>query len=195
MAFLRFLKSCAARTGQLLNVSDLARDADLSVNTAKKWLSILRASCQIDLLAPYHSNVTKRLVKRPKLYFLDTGLCAYLTEWSSPETLAAGAMAGAILETHVYAEILKSWWHRGRSASMYYYRDRDGKEVDFLFVRDQGIYPVEVKRSATPRRQWVAAMPVLDRLDKEVRHGAVMCLCRRILPLAERVSAVPVGLI
>ena len=99
MAFLRFVRAAAARTGQLLIVADLARDSDVSFNTAKGWLSILQSSGIVHLLEPYHSNLTKRLVKAPKLYFLDTGLCAYLTRWSSPETLEAGAMSGAILET------------------------------------------------------------------------------------------------
>jgi len=98
-AFLRFVKAAAARTGQMLNLSELARDVDVTVKTAKSWLSILIASFQVVLVQPYHTNVTKRLIKTPKLYFLDTGLCAYLTEWSSPETLAAGAMSGALFET------------------------------------------------------------------------------------------------
>jgi len=99
MAFLRFLRAVAARSGQLLNLAELSRDADVAYNTAKSWLSILQASGIVYLLEPYHTNVTKRLVKTPKLYFIDTGLCAWLTEWSSPETLEVGAASGAILET------------------------------------------------------------------------------------------------
>ena len=195
MAFLRFLKACAARTAQMLNLSDLARDADVSVNTAKNWLSILQASLQVELLQPYHANVTKRLVKRPKLYFLDTGLCAYLTEWTSPETLEAGAMSGAMFETHVVAEVLKSWWHRGRRPQLYYYRDKDGREVDLLFVADGTLYPVEIKKSASPRRSWLPAFAALGRLDIPVGEGAVVCLCDQPVPLDESVNAVPVGLV
>ena len=106
MTFLRFLRASAARTGQLLNITELSRDADIAVNTAKSWLSILQASGIAYLLEPYHTNVTKRLVKTPKLY-IDTGLCAYLTEWSSPEILEAGAMSGSILETWIFTELLK----------------------------------------------------------------------------------------
>jgi uncharacterized protein len=105
MAFLRFLRAAAARTAQMLNLTELARDADVAPNTAKNWLSILQASGIAYLLEPYHANVTKRLVKTPKLFILDTGLCAYLTQWSSPETLEAGAMSGAILETWIMAEL------------------------------------------------------------------------------------------
>ena len=104
LAFQRFLRGAAARTGQLLNVADLARDADVAPNTARSWLSILEASGLVYLLPPWHGNLGKRLLKTPKLYFLDTGLCAYLTLWSSPETLDAGAMSGAILESWVIAE-------------------------------------------------------------------------------------------
>jgi len=192
-SFLRFLRACAARTGQLLNLSDLARDVDVSVMTAKTWLSILVASLQVFLLQPYHSNVTKRLVKRPKLYFLDTGLAAYLTEWSTPQTLAAGAMAGPMLETYVFAEILKSWWHRMERPLLYYYRDRDGREIDLLLVQDRVIHPVEVKRSASPRAEWVRPFAALGRLPGQIGPGAVMCLVPEIVPLDAGNSAVPVS--
>ncbi len=194
-SFIRFLKACAARTGQMLNLTDLARDVDVAVNTAKNWLSILQASFQVLLLQPYHTNVTKRLVKRPKLYFLDTGLCAYLAEWSSPETLEAGAMSGAILETYVVAEVLKSWWNRGKQPPIYYYRDKDGREIDLLFVQDQAIYPVEIKKSASPRREWIQSFTALDRLKPSRSEGGVVCLCRERLPLADNVTAIPVGLL
>jgi len=110
MAFTRFIRACAARTGRLLVYSDLANDVDISVPTAKQWLSILETSFQVHLLRPYHSNITKRLVKTPKLYFYDTGFCSYLTGWSSPTALMNGAMAGPIFETYVFSELLKSWW-------------------------------------------------------------------------------------
>lgn len=194
-AFLRFLRAAAARTAQMLNLSDLARDADVSVNTAKNWLSILQASLQVHLLQPYHTNLTKRLVKRPKLYFLDTGLCAYLTEWSSPQTLEAGAMSGHIFETHVVAEVLKSWWHRGKQPQIYYYRDKDGKEIDLLFEQDQTFYPVEIKKSASVNRNWIAAFASLKRLRRPIGQGAVVCLCEQLLPIDAHNSAVPAGMV
>lgn len=194
-SFLRFLKACAARTGQMLNLSDLARDVDISVGTAKNWLSILEASLQVYLLPPYHTNVTKRLVKRPKMYFLDTGLCAYLTDWTSPQTLASGAMASAILETFVLAEILKSWWHRMERPSLYYYRDKDGREIDLLFIRDRILYAVEVKRSATPQGDWTRPLAALDRLPGQRGPGAVVCLTASLIPLDAMTTAIPVDLI
>jgi predicted AAA+ superfamily ATPase len=194
-AFVRFLRACAARTAQMLNLTELARDADVAVNTAKKWLSILQASFQIFLLKPYHTNLTKRLVKTPKMYFLDTGLCAYLTEWSSPETLAAGAMSGAILETYALCELLKSWWHRGKKPLLYYYRDKDQREIDFLLIQDQISYPLEVKKSASPKREWVGHFSALARLKRQVGEGGVLCLCKQMMPLTETANAIPIGMI
>lgn len=194
-SFLRFLKACAARTGQMLNLSDLARDADIAANTAKSWLSILQASFQVMLLPPYHTNLSKRLVKMPKLYFLDTGLCAYLTEWSTARTLEAGAMNGALLETYVFGELLKSWWNRGKQPHLYYYRDKDGREIDFLFVRDRTLYAVEVKKSASPSPDWARYFGMLARLQPRGAQGAVICLTRELLPLTRTIRAVPVGLL
>jgi predicted AAA+ superfamily ATPase len=192
-AFVRFVRACAARTAQMLNLSDLARDVDISVPTAKSWLSILETSLLVHLLPAYSSNVTRRLIKTPKLYFLDTGLCSYLTGWTSPQTLAAGAMAGAIFETHVVAEVLKSWWGRARTPPLHYYRDKDGREIDMLFVRDNQTLAVEVKSAATPRRDWASAFRVLDGLRLERGPGAVVCLARQAVPLVDDVEAIPVG--
>jgi predicted AAA+ superfamily ATPase len=131
----------AARTGQLLNYTQLANEVDIDTKTAKAWLSVLEASGLVYLLQPYHRNLTKRMIKSPKLYFLDTGLAAYLTKWSSPESLEAGSMSGAILETWAVAEILKSYWHNGKEAPLYFYRDTDQKEIDLLIESDDTIYP------------------------------------------------------
>lgn len=192
-AFTRFVRACAARTAQMLNLSDLARDVDVSVPTAKHWLSVLVASCQVFLLQPYHTSVTKRLVKTPKLYFLDTGLCAYLTGWTSPATLAAGAMRGAIFETYVVAEVLKSWWHQARTPHVYYYRDRDGREIDLVFEADGKLWPVELKHAVTVRREWAGPFAALDRLKKPVGAGAVVCLTPSKLPVTRGVTALPIG--
>jgi predicted AAA+ superfamily ATPase len=193
--FTRFVRACAARTAQLLNLSDLARDVDVSVPTAKSWLSVLVASCQVFLLQPYHTSVTKRLVKTPKLYFLDTGLCAYLTGWASPATLAVGAMRGAIFETYAVAEILKSWWHQARSPQLYYYRDRDGREIDLVFEVDGRLWPVEIKHAATVRREWAGPFTALERLKRPLAAGAVVCLTSERLPVTRNVTALPIGVV
>ncbi len=191
MAFLRFLKAAAARTGQMLNMAELARDADIAPNTAKSWLSILETSGIIYLLAPYAANLTKRLVKRPKLYFFDTGLCSFLTGWSSPETLEAGAMSGAIFETWVIGELLKSYLHNGRQPVFYYYRDKDKKEIDLLIIQDNIVYPLEIKKSATPTRYDVRHFRVLDRLPLIRGQGGIICLTQHLIPLAENIAAIP----
>jgi len=191
MAFTRFLRSAAARTAQLLNLTDMARDVGISPNTARHWLSILEATGLVWLLEPYHSNLSKRLVKTPKLYFLDTGLAAYLTQWSSPATLEAGAMSGAIFETWVVSEILKSWWHNGRQAPFYYYRDRDQKEIDLLIVRDGRLHPVEIKKTAQPGKETVRHFGTLAKLGLEVGTGAVVCLVPERLPVTATVEAIP----
>ena len=191
ISFLRFLRASAARTGQLLNFSDLARDADVSPNTAKNWMSILQTSGLVYLLEPYHSNVTKRLIKTPKLYFLDTGLCSYLTEWSSPETLEAGAMSGAVLETWILTEILKSYWHNGRRAPFYYYRDKDKKEIDLLIIQDGTIYPLEFKKSGSPRKNAVKHFSVLEKLNMTIGQGGVICLSEHSLPLTKTTFTIP----
>lgn len=192
-AFLRFVRACAARTAQLLNVADLARDADVAPNTAKHWLSVLEASGIVYLLQPYHTNVTKRLVKTPKLYFLDTGLCCWLTGWTSPEALEAGAVSGAMLETWILVEILKSWWHRGKSAPFFFYRDKDQKEIDLLIVQDEVIHPLEFKKSATPGRDSVRHFRTLAKLNRPIGPGCVICLAESSLPLADGVVTIPVG--
>lgn len=193
--FLKFLRAAAARTGQLLNVSELARDVAISVPTAKHWLSILESSSLVFLLEPYHSNTTKRLIKSPKLYFLDTGLCAYLTQWSSPETLESGAMSGSILETFIFTEILKSYWHNGKQAPLYYYRDKDKKEIDLLIVQDDKVYPLEFKRTASPNKEMVSSFHLLERLELSVRKGGLICLTDTLLPISSNCDAIPIWLL
>ncbi len=195
MAFLRFLRGAAARTGRLLNLSDLARDADVAPNTAKSWLSILQSSGIVYLLEPWHSNITARLIKTPKLYFLDTGLASYLTEWSSPETLEAGAMSGSILETWVAGEILKGYLHNGLLPPLYYYRDKDKKEIDLLIYKDNVIHPVEIKKSASTHPSDARHFKALAALGATVGHGAVICLVSELMPLTKDVTAIPVQML
>jgi predicted AAA+ superfamily ATPase len=193
LAFLRFLRAAAARTGQLLNLSELARDSDVAVNTAKNWLSILQSSGIIYLLEPYYTNLTKRLIKTPKLYFLDTGLCTYLSAWSSAETLEAGAMSGAILETFAIIALLKTYWHNGKNAPFYFYRDKDKKEVDLLIVKDRTVYPIEIKKTASPHKKTIRHFKILEKLNMTIGHGGVICLCEQVLPISENTSSIPLS--
>lgn len=122
-------------------------------------------------------------------------LPAYLTGWASPSTLAAGAMRGAIFETHVVAEVLKSWWHRARTPPVYLYRDRDGREVDLVFDLDGHLWPVEIKHAATVRREWTQPFAALERLGKPLGHGVVVCLTAEQVPVSRNITALPVGVL
>ena len=193
LAFNRFLAAVAARTGQLLNYANLARDVDIDNKTAKAWLSVLETSGLVFLLQPYHTNLTKRMVKTPKLYFLDTGLAAYLTKWPDAASLEVGSMSGAMLETWVVSEIIKSYWHNGLEATLYFYRDTDQQEVDLLIASGDTLYPVEIKKTASPSQNARRQFAVLDKLGKTIGPGAVLCLVERDIPLSPSVTAVPVG--
>lgn len=192
-SFHRFLSVVAARTGQLLNYANLANELDIDNKTVKAWLLVLEASGLVYLLQPYHRNLTKRMLKSPKLYFLDTGLAAYLTKWSTPEALEAGSMSGAMLETWVVAEILKSYWHNGKEAPLYFYRDTEQKEIDLLIESDDVIYPIEIKKTATPSTQASKAFGAAENLGRQLGPGAVLCLAARDVPISATVTAIPVA--
>lgn len=192
MAFNRFLAAVAARTGQLLNYASLARDVDVDNKTAKSWLSILETSGLVYLLQPYHRNLTKRLIKTPKLYFLDTGLAAYLTKWPDAASLEAGSLSGAILETWLFSEILKSYWHNGQEANLFFYRDTDQREIDLLIEAGDTLYPVEFKKTASPSQNAARQFAVLEKPGKTIGHGAVVCFVEQDTPLSRQVTAIPV---
>jgi predicted AAA+ superfamily ATPase len=193
--FLTFLKVAAARTGQLLNYADMAKDIGVSENTIKSWISILLTSGLIFLLQPYHNNLTNRAVKTPKLYFFDTGLCAYLCGWNTAETLSLGAMNGAFLETYIVSETLKSYMHNCQNANFYFYRDKEKREIDLLIERDGTFYPIEIKRTASPKEEDVRHFKLLEKLRLKTGMGAIICLYENLLPLNREVTIVPIGYI
>ncbi len=193
LSFHRFLSVVAARTGQLLNYASMANELDIDNKTVKAWLSVLQASGLVYLLQPYHRNVSKRMIKSPKVYFLDTGLAAYLTKWGSPEALEAGSMSGAMLETWAVSEILKSYWHNGKEAPLYFYRDTEQREIDLLIEADDVIYPVEIKKTAAPSAQVTKQFAAAPNVGKTVGPGAVLCLTPRDLPLSASVTAIPMA--
>lgn len=195
MAYMRFMVCCAARTSQMVNYSELAKDVGISAPTAKQWLSILVSSGIVTLVEPYFNNALKRIIKAPNMYFLDTGLCAYLTRWSSAETLEVSAMSGAFFETYVVSEIIKTYYNAGKRAPIFYYRDSDQKEIDLIIEKDQILYPVEIKKSASPKADAVRHFKVLEKTGKHVGTGNVICLSADLLPMDERNFCVPVGLI
>ena len=192
-SFIQFIKVAAARTGQLINYTDMANDVGVSANTIKSWISLLETSGLIYLLQPYHNNITHRAVKTPKLYFLDTGLCCYLSGWETVETLSTGAMSGAMLETYVISEILKSYWHSGESPNVYFYRDKEKREIDLLIERNGKFYPIEIKRTASPKESDVKNFNVLKSLNLPAGKGAIICFYDKFLPLNADVNIIPIS--
>lgn len=176
LKFLRFVTAVAARCSQMVNVSDIAGDADVDQKQAKSWLRILETLGLVFYLRPYSNNLLKRLVKKPKLYFYDTGLVCYLTRWSSAETLEAGAMNGAILENYVVSELAKSWLNAGLEPWMYYYRDKDGKEIDVVIERDGVLNPIEIKKTSNPGTELTRVFTRLDGASVPRGKGAVVCM-------------------
>ncbi|AEH45205.1 hypothetical ATPase [Thermodesulfatator indicus DSM 15286] len=190
--FERFLKLCAARIGQLLNYSDLARDAGISVSTAKEWINTLVASNQLFLLSPYYRNISKRQIKTPKLYFWDTGLACYLAGWRDPKTAFEGAMSGALFENYVLVEILKSYFNRGKEPAIYFWRTKDGQEVDLLIEEQGKLYPIEIKLSMRPKKDMLRGVYALKKYFKNIGSGALVCLVEKPFPLGKNFFALPV---
>ncbi|HIU57379.1 MAG TPA: ATP-binding protein [Candidatus Ornithomonoglobus merdipullorum] len=180
MKFYNFIVSAAARAGQLVNYKSIADDADIDQVTAKSWLNIMERLGLIFYLHPYSNNVLKRTIKTPKLYFYDTGLVCYLTKWSSPETAMNGAMSGALFENYVISEIVKSYQCCGVDMYVYYYCDRDAKEIDVLIEKDGKLHPVEIKKTVSPKRNAVSAFEVLDKAALERGTGAVVCMAEKL---------------
>lgn len=193
--FTQFMTAAAAMTGQLVNMASLARDVGISQPTAERWLSILIASNVVYLLKPYSSNITKRTVKTPKLYFLDTGLAAYLTRWNSAEVLKSGAMAGPFFETFVVAEIIKSYYNAGVSEPpLYFYRDKDMNEIDLLIEDGGTLYPIEIKKHADPRKSDIATFGRIDRIPGVERGpGGVICLYDKLITLQGSDRVIPIS--
>lgn len=195
LKFLRFITAVAARAGQMLNIAEIARDADINQITAKNWLGILETLGIIFYLHPYSNNLLKRLVKTPKLYFYDTGLVCYLTKWSSAETLESGAMNGAILENYVVSEIIKTYLNSGIEPYMYYYRDKDTKEIDVILEHDGILNPIEIKKTANPGTELVKVFSLLDKASVPRSKGAVICMKPEMSAIDRDNYIVPVWMI
>ena len=207
LTFIRFMTAVAARTGQQLNYANIASELDVSEVTVKEWISILEKSGVVYILKPYKASVLKRAVKTPKLYFRDTGLCCYLTRWLTPDTLKNGAMAGAMFETFVINEILKSYSNEGLDYDfdVYYYNGKDKKkkdengrtvevegEIDLIIQENGVLYPIEIKMSTMPKAAMASEFDVLDGVpDKKRGMGAIICLIDRKLYLRENLVALP----
>lgn len=192
--FYDFLVFMAARTSMELKYSEIAKAIGISAPTAKEWVAILERSGIIFILRPYYNNITNRLVKTPKMYFMDTGLAAYLCRWPNAETLEKGAMDGVFFETYVVSEIVKSYYNAGRRPDLYYYRDIDGREIDLLLVEGDKIYPMEIKKAKSPDHA-DKNFRVLNRLKMEVQPGIILCMADELLPFNRETWYFPVSAI
>lgn len=198
--FRRFMIACAARTGEMLNYSNIAEEIGKDADTVKKWISILEASGIIYILEPYTASVLKRAIRTPKLYFRDTGLAAYLTRWLTPETLANGAMSGAFWETFVISEILKSYSNRGLDYRYFvsYYRGKDRKagqedEIDFIIEENGILHPIEIKKNSRVKAEMTSAFQALDAIpDKKRGMGALICMCPQPGMVRDNILQLPV---
>ena len=191
VSFLTFLKVTSARTGQLLNMTDIAKDVGVSQPTVKSWMSVLQASGIIYFLQPYFKNITKRLIKSPKMYFMDTGLAAHLAGWTVPEALEAGVSSGAFFETFVISEIIKSYWHNGEKPNLYFFRDENNNEIDLLIFQNGKFYPIEIKKHSTPRSSDINAFKIFEKIES-LGYGCEICLTKDLQPLSPKAAAISI---
>lgn len=193
--FRRFIRACAAIVGNLVNYSTLAQAAGISIPTAIKWLGILRDMEVIYLLEPYSNNELQRLIKTPKLFFCDTGLCAYLTRWLTPESLQAGAVSGHFFENYVVMELVKNYAYARNNAILSFYRDDNAKEID-VFVEENGrIHPLEIKKSANPDRKEIKKFNVVDKTSLVHGDGGIICMYPEPFPINGNNNLIPSNLI
>lgn len=194
--FYNFMQYIAVRTAQELNYSTIAKEIGVDSKTIKNWISILESSGIIYLLQPFSSNLSNRIIKAPKLYFMDTGLCSYLAKYPNPETLEIGALSGAIFETFVVSEIIKNITSHGLDPKMnlYYYRDKDQKEVDLLYIEGDTIYPIEIKKGISPNNP-DKNFAVLNKYSNDIATGIVICMTQKLQPINRNCWLCPVSLL
>lgn len=195
--FIKFVMNIAARTGQELNITDIANSIEINNNTADSWLSILKNTGLIFLLQPYSNNNINRIIKKPKVYFMDTGLACYLTGYLDSSTLERSAYSGAIFETYVMTEIIKSFANNGIDARKHlaYYRDSNGKEIDLLIIYNNTVYPIEIKKSMNPKNSAIKNFNVVEKFGMNIGNGGVICLSKELFPIDKTNYLIPIELI
>ena len=193
--FRKFLLGCAALVSEQVNYATLAESADISQPTAKEWLRILESLHIVYLLQPYANNALKRLSKTPKLYFCDTGLCAYLSMWLTPDVLRRGAASGHFYENYVIMELVKNYAYAKSKANLTYYRDSNAKEIDVFVEENNVVHPLEIKKSAAPDKREVKKYSVLDKVELDRGTGGIVCMCEQPIPIDEKNCFIPSNLI
>ena len=195
MKFRKFLACCAALVAEQVNYSTLAEAADISVPTAKDWLKILEGLHVVYLMQPYSNNELKRLAKTPKLYFCDTGLCAFLSMWLTPETLMNGAASGHYYENYAVMELVRNFAYSRSKANITYFRDSNAKEIDVLVEENNLIHPLEIKKSAKPDKREIKKFSVIEKTSLSQGHGGIICMCEEPIPIDEKNCFIPSNLI
>ena len=195
--FLKFIESIAVRTGQELNINDISNSIEINNHTTENWLSILVNSGLVFLLQPYSNNNVARIVKRPKIYFMDTGLACYLAGYMDSVTLERSAFNGAIFETYVVTEIIKSFSNNGLDSRkyLYYYRDNNSREIDLLIIYDNTIYPIEIKKSSNPTKQAIKNFDVVEKFGMNIGNGGVICMAKDLFPIDRNNNLIPIELL
>lgn len=193
LEFYNFMQYIAVRTAQEINYATIAKEIGVDSKTIKNWISILESSGIVYLLQPYYSNLSNRIIKSPKLYFMDTGLCSYLAKYPNAETLEIGALGGAIFETFVVSEIIKNLTSNGIDPKMclYYYRDKDQKEIDLLYIEGDTIYPIEIKKGVSPSNP-DKHFDVLKKYSNNISTGIVLCMSNKLQPISKNCWLVPI---
>lgn len=192
--FIKFISSIAARTAQEYNAFDIANDIGVDSKTIEEWISILKNTNLIYMLQAYSNNNVQKAIKRPKIYFMDTGLACYLTGYLNSETLEKSAYNGAIFETYIISEIIKSYTNNGKDprTRLYYYRDTNQKEIDLLVFHDNKVYPVEIKKSANPGKMALKNFDVVKKFGTDIGNGTVLCMMENIMAIDENNYYVPI---
>ena len=193
--FRKFLRACAAFSGQLINYNDLGTAAGVSGVTAKEWTKVLQSMGIIFLLEPYYSNELKRMIKTPKLYFCDTGLCAFLSSWTSRDVLMNGAAAGHFLENYVVAEMNRNASYGEKEMKLNFYRDTNQKEIDLVVETDGVLHPFEIKRSASPERKAINVFSLLEKADRRLGNGGIVCMVEKPFPIDSKNSLIPANIL
>ena len=193
--FRKLLRACAAFSGELINYNDLGNAAGVSGATAKEWVKVLQSMGIIYLLEPYYNNELKRMVKTPKLYFCDTGLCAFLSSWTSRDTLMNGAASGHYLENYVVSELLRNASYGEKKVNLNFYRDTNQKESDLVVEMDGVLHPFEIKRAASPDRKSIKSFSLLQKSKKEIGAGGIICMVEKPFPIDSTNNMIPVNLL
>ena len=193
--FRKFLNACAALVAEQVNYKTLAEAAEISQPTAKDWLRLLQGLGIIYLLQPFANNELKRLAKTPKLYFCDTGLCAYLSMWLTRDTLMNGAASGHYFENYVIIELVKNFSYSSVKANLTYYRDSNAKEIDVMVEENGLIHPLEIKKSANPDRREIKKYEIIDKTNLERGSGGIICMCEEVIPIDGKNCFIPCNLI